>query len=126
MAINKITKKEKFNMVIAIMETVESDNKEMLLEFLAHEVELLEKKNSKSGGQTKLQKENEILLDQLEIALADFNEPVTITDFMKKSTHEVATLSNQKLSALMKKLVEDRQTVVKVVDKKKSYFSLIR
>ena len=113
-------------MVIAIMETVESDNKEMLLEFLAHEVELLEKKNSKSGGQTKLQKENEILLDQLEIALADFNEPVTITDFMKKSTHEVATLSNQKLSALMKKLVEDRQTVVKVVDKKKSYFSLIR
>ena len=122
----KLTKKDKFNMAIELVASTDSTNKEMLIEFFQHELELLEKKNSKSGGQTKLQKENEILLDQLETALAEFDSPTTITDFMKKSTHEVATLSNQKLSALMKKLVEDRHTVVKTVEKKKSYFYLIR
>ena len=121
----KLTKKEKFAMVIAIVEKSDVANKSEMLEFLAHEVELLEKKNSKTG-QTKTQKENEVLLDQLELALAEFENPITISDFMKESTHEVATLSNQKLSALMKKLIEDRKTVVKTVDKKKSYFSLVR
>ena len=121
----KLTKKDKFAMVIAIVEKSEVANKSEMLEFLKHEVELLEKKNSKTG-QTKIQKENEILLDQLEFALTEFDKPLTISEFMKESTHEVATLSNQKLSALMKKLVEDRKTVVKIVEKKKSYFSLKR
>lgn len=121
----KLTKKDKFAMVIAIVEKSEVANKSEMLEFLNHEVELLEKKNSKTG-QTKVQKENEVLLDQLELALAEFDKPLTISEFMKESTHEVATLSNQKLSALMKKLVEDRHTVDKTVEKKKSYFSLKR
>ena len=122
---NKMTKKDWFAMVIGVVENSEVEKKVEMLEFLNHEIELLNKKNSRSG-QTKTQKENEILLDQLELALADFTEPVTISDFMKKSTHEVSTLSNQKLSALMKKLCEDRETVVKTVEKKKSYFSLKR
>lgn len=121
----KVTKKDKFAMVIAIVEKSNVANKSEMLEFLAHEVELLEKKNSKTG-QTKVQKENEVLLDQLELALAEFDKPLTISEFMKESTHEVATLSNQKLSALMKKLVEERHTVDKTVEKKKSYFSLKR
>ena len=124
MANTKMTKKEKFAMVIALVESVECGSKEEMLEFLNHEVELLEKKNSKSG-QTKVQKENEVLLDQLEIAMEEFDRPVTVSEFMKESTHEIATLSNQKLSALFKKLCEDRKTVVKTVDKKKSYFALV-
>ena len=115
---NKMTKKDWFAMVIGVVENSEVEKKVEMLEFLNHEIELLNKKNSRSG-QTKTQKENEILLDQLELALADFTEPVTISDFMKKSTHEVSTLSNQKLSALMKKLCEDRETVVKTVEKKR-------
>ena len=86
------------------------------------EIELLEKKNSKSG-QTKTQKENEILVEQLFSALSEFDKPITISEFMKESTHEVSTLSNQKLSALMKKLV-DAERVVKTTEKKKSYFSV--
>jgi len=120
----KMTKKEMFAMVLAVVEGSNAENKEEMVKFINHEVELLEKKNSKSG-QTKVQKENEILLTQLELALKEFDRPVTISEFMKESTHEVATLSNQKLSALMKKLVEDRKTVVKTVEKKKSYFSLV-
>ena len=120
---NKMTKKEMFAMVIAVVESTTIENKEEMLKFLNHEVELLEKKNSRTG-QTKTQKENEILMEQLLVALTEFEEPVTITDFMKKSTHEVATLSNQKLSALLKKLVEGGK-VVKTVEKKKSFFSVV-
>lgn len=120
----KMTKKEMFAMVIGVVNGLEVENKAEMLEFLNHEVELLEKKNSRSG-QTKTQKENEILVGQLELALAEFTEPITISEFMKNSTHEISTLSNQKLSALMKKLV-DCGKVVKITEKKKSYFSLVR
>lgn len=120
----KMTKKEMFAMVIGVVNGAEVENKAEMLEFLNHEIELLEKKNSRSG-QTKTQKENEILVGQLELALAEFSKPITISEFMKESTHEVSTLSNQKLSALMKKLVEGGK-VVKTIEKKKSYFSLVR
>lgn len=118
----KMTKKEMFAMVIAVVNGSEVENKAEMLDFLNHEVELLAKKNSKTG-QTKTQKENEVLMAQVELALAEFTRPVTISEFMKESNHEVATLSNQKLSALMKKLV-DSQKVVKTIEKKKSYFAL--
>lgn len=118
----KMTKKEMFTMVANVVENSEAANKAEMLEFLAHEVKLLEKKNSKSGP-TKTQKENEVLMAQLLEALAEFEKPVTVSEFMKESSHEVATLSNQKLSALLKKLKEEGK-VVKTVEKKKSYFSL--
>ena len=120
----KMTKKEMFAMVIALVNGSEVEHKEEMLGFLAHEVELLEKKNSKSG-QTKLQKENEFLMTQVLEALEEFDRPITVTEFMKESPHAVATLSNQKLSALMKKLV-DAEKVVKTTEKKKSYFALKR
>lgn len=118
----KMTKKEMFAMVAKVVENSEVANKAEMLEFIAHEVELLEKKNSKTG-QTKTQKENEVLMAQLLEALAEFDRPITVSEFMKESSHEVATLSNQKLSALLKKLV-DTHKVVKSTEKKKSYFSL--
>ena len=119
----KITKKEMFRMVANVVENSEVANKTEMLDFIAHEIELLEKKNSRSG-QTKTQKENEILVEQLFSALSEFDKPITISEFMKESTHEVSTLSNQKLSALMKKLV-DAERVVKTTEKKKSYFSVV-
>lgn len=118
----KITKKEMFAMVANVVENSEVANKAEMLEFIAHEIALLEKKNSKSGL-TKVQKENEILLEKLLVALAEFDRPITVSELMKESSHEVATLSNQKLSALLKKLV-DAQKVVKSTEKKKSYFSV--
>jgi len=123
MIMKKMTKKEMFAEVIAVVERVEVENKAEMLNFLAHEVELLERKSSKSG-QTKTQKENVLLMEQLVLALGEMPEPVTISEFQAKSEFEVATLSNQKLSALLKKLVESGK-VVKTVEKKKSYFSVV-
>ena len=120
----KMTKKEMFATVIATIEILELENKTEMLEFLEHEVELLNKKSSKTTP-TKTQKENEILLTQLEEALAEMTEPVTISEFMEKSTHPVSTLTNQKLSALLKKLIEAGK-VVRTTEKKKAYFALVK
>lgn len=120
----KMTKKEMFAMIMETIEGIEVGNKEEMLGFLTHEVELLNRKHS-SNGESKTQKENKILMGQLKDALACLDKPVTISEFQNISTHEVATLSNQKLSALLKKLV-DAKEVVKTIEKKKSYFALAR
>ena len=121
----KMTKKEMFAMVIGVVETTEVESKEEMVAFLNHEIELLEKKSSKTGT-TKTQKENLVLMEQLKEAFREMEKPVTISEFQALSTHEVATLSNQKLSALLKKLTEgENAPMVKTVEKKKSYFSLV-
>ena len=120
----KMTKKEMFAMVIEVVNGAEIENKNEMLEFLNHEIELLEKKNSRTG-QTKVQKENEVLKVQLVEALAEMPEPMTISEFQEKSNHEVATLSNQKLSALLRAL-EKEGKIVKEIVKRRSYFSIVR
>jgi hypothetical protein len=117
MMTKKMTKKEMFAQIMANYNLTEEERA-----FVQHEIELLEKKSSKSG-QTKTQKENEILMEQLVVALGEMEKAVTISEFQSLSTAEVATLSNQKISALLKKLVESGK-VVKTVEKKKSYFSV--
>ena len=113
----KMTKKEMFAQIMANYNLTEEERT-----FIQHEIELLEKKSSKSG-QTKTQKENEILMERLIVALGEVGKAVTISEFQSLSTAEVATLSNQKISALLKKLVESGK-VIKTVEKKKSYFSI--
>ena len=48
---------------------------------------------------------------------------MTVSDIQSKS-ETLSALSNQKVSALLRQLVEAGE-VVKVVDKKKSYFSAV-
>ena len=92
-----------------------------LVAFIDHELELLDKK-SNSKTPTKTQQENENIMVTIKNELAQIGRPVTITELQGES-EELASYSNQKLSALLKKLVDTNQ-VVKVVDKKKSYFSI--
>lgn len=118
----KMTKMEKFAMIKAMLESSNAEQKDMLIEFVEHEMDLLSRKSSK-GTQTKTQKENEILLDHLEEALEEMTDWVTISEFQEFSCADVARLSNQKLSALLRKLI-DRGSVVKTTEKKKSFFAL--
>lgn len=113
----KMTKKEMFAMVIEVVESVEVKHKEEMLGFLAHEVELLERKSSKSAT-TKTQLENEKLMAKLKEALAEIGKPATVTELMP-----LVELSNQKISALLR-IMKERGEVVKTIEKKKSYFSL--
>ena len=117
----RLTKKDYLNMIATVIENSEVENKEELQKFISHELELLAKKSSKTT-KTKNQKENEVLVEVLYNELATIGEAVTITELQEKSS-ELAEYSNQKLSALMKKLV-DSGRVTKEVIKKKSYFSV--
>lgn len=119
----KMTKKEMFAMVQAVVENATVENKAEMIAFIEHEIELLNKKSSKSG-QTKTQKENEILKEQLLSAFAEMEKPVTISEFQELSEEPVANLSNQKLSALLNQLVK-AEKMVKTIEKKKSHFSLV-
>ena len=117
----KMTKKEYFAVLAEVVANSDMENKEGALAFIAHEVELLEKKSAKSG-QTKTQKENVEVMEKIKSALGEVGKAVTITELQAASA-EMAEYSNQKLSALLKKLVESGE-VVKTTEKKKSYFSL--
>jgi len=112
----KITKKENYASLRAIAEDL---NRTDLVAFIDHEVELLNKRAA-HPTLTKTQKENLELVEVVFNALSEINAPVTVSDFLAQSSLE---MSNQKASALLKKLV-DSERVVKVTEKGKSYFSV--
>lgn len=118
----RMTKKEMFAVIAETINAVEVENKAEMLNFIEHEIELLNKKSGKSG-QTKTQKENELLKAELLTALGEMDKPVTISEFCERTSHPVGKLSNQKLSALLNQMVK-AETVVKTVEKKKSYFAV--
>ena len=116
----KMTKKETINLLIdVLMGNKEVEDVQMFIDFLTHERELLERKSSNSG-QTKTQKENEILKEKIVETLKELNKFSTITE-IQESNVELADLSNQKISALLKQLV-DTNVIEKVIEKKKAYF----
>ena len=97
----------------------EDAGREDLVDFCEKEIEKL---MNRKTSQTKNQKENEGIKETILEVLAGLDEPVTVTDFLK-ADERVAEYSNQKVSALMKQLV-DAGKVEKVVDKKRSYFKI--
>lgn len=111
---NKKTKRDLF---LEIREVV-AENEE-LVAFVDHELELLDKKASTKS--TKVNDEQIALMDKIVNVLNEIGRSVTISELQKENA-EMAEYSNQKLSAMLKKLVDNKQ-VTKIVDKKKSYFT---
>lgn len=123
MATIKVTKKDNFNALRAIVEATDVTNKSALLDFIDNELELLAKKaNSAKSKPSKAQAENDSIKALILAALAKADTALTITEF--QTQFEVfAEYSNQKMSALFKQLV-DSGMVEKTVVKKKSYFAI--
>lgn len=113
----KMIKKDYYEMIKEIC----IDNPE-IVKFCDHELELLDKKSSKSTL-TKTQKENEKIKIEVINALTEIAKPVTITE-MQELNENMAKYSNQKLSALLKGLVNENK-VVRTEEKKRAYFSII-
>ena len=118
-----MTKKEMFAMVKEVVLASGSEKVEEMVAFIDHEVELLVKKStSKSKADVANDVENGRLMGIVLETLAGAGKCMTVTEVMK-SNSELANLSNQKVSALMRKLVENGE-VVKTSEKGKSLFSL--
>ena len=114
----KLTKKEKFGMLLNIKEVAEN---EMLVEFINKELELLNKKNGKNG-QTKGQKENEGYKDTIVEILTRVGKGLTISEIQAED-ETLAQFSNQKISALLTQLVNDK-IVTRTKDKKITTFAI--
>ena len=112
---NKKTKRELFGELKVLV----GDNAE-LTAFIDHELELLDRKASNKN--TKVNEEHTELMETIKAELTRIDRSVTITELQKES-ETLAVYSNQKLSAMLKKLVDNGE-VTKIVDKKKSFFKV--
>ena len=114
----KLTKKDYFNSLLGLAEVKSNPD---LVAFIKHELELLEKKNSSDKKPTVTQIANDGIKDVI-LATLESGNAYTITE-MQKVNSELADLSNQKISALMRQLIADK-LVKKEEIKRKAYFSL--
>ena len=118
MANKKLTKREKFEMLAGI-EAVKANP--ILAEFIAHEMELLAKKNAGDRKPTA----NQVANEGLKAAIVEGMEPkrfYTVSELMKEIP-ELADATNQKVTALLRQLVLEK-VIVRTEDKRKAYFSL--
>ena len=116
---NKITKREVIGMMMN--EEVVKANPTYVA-YLENELALLNKKASNKKA-TKTQEENVGIKATILEVLATIGSG-TVTN-IQNSNEKLSALSNQKVSALVRQLVESGD-VVKTVDKKKSIFSLAK
>ena len=117
----KVTKRERFAQLMEIVKASDVENSAELVAFIEHEVELLTKKNSRSGKPTKTQVENEAIKTQILSILERVGKPMTVTQLLAES--ELADLSNQKISALLTQLRKSGE-VVRTTEKKVAFYSL--
>ena len=114
---NKITKREVIGMMMK--EEVVKANPTYVA-YLENELALLDKK-AQNKKATKTQEQNVGIKATILEVLATIGSG-TVTD-IQNGNEELSALSNQKVSALVRQLVESGD-VVKTTDKKKSIFSL--
>lgn len=110
----KMTKRDYYNAILSKYPLTEDEQK-----FINHELELLEKKNSSDKKPTAVQTANMAL----QTAILDHMEKdkgYTISTLIK-TVPECAELSNQKVSALVRLMVDDGK-VEKRVEKRVSLF----
>ena len=118
----KLTKAQKFAMIADIPEV---KNNPMLAEFIAHEVELLSKKNSADKKPTAQQEVNAtIKADILALMEANPKQLFTVSELLKKVPNLPDTMTNQRMSALVRQMVDAGQ-VKRTEDKRKAFFSLV-
>ena len=116
----KITKREKFEMLMTIAEVQANP---ILSEFIEHEIELLAKKNSAEKKPTEKQTENAGIKEIIIEVLTDEEKGMTISAMQKKCA-DLAEYSNQKISALVRQMILDG-IVEKTEEKGKAYFRLV-
>lgn len=115
-----MTKKEYFAVLKGIVSASGHAETEGINDFIDHEVELLNRKRT-SGKQTATQKQNVGVMETIHDVLAESDAPMTVTAMLKDE--RLSGYTNQKISALLRKMVENGE-VTKTIEKKVSYFSI--
>lgn len=114
----KPTKRDHFNALLAIP-AVSADS--ALVDFINHELELLDKKNSAERKPTAKQTENAGIKSAI-LGWMESDVQYVAADVVKNCP-ACEGLSAQRVSAMLTQLVNDG-AIVKMVDKRKSFYSL--
>lgn len=115
----KPTKRDNFTALLKLSE-VKADPK--LVEFITHEIDLLDRKNTVDKKPTATQVANEGIKADIKAFLdAHKGEKFTVSALMK-SVPAIADASNQKVSSLVRQMVLDGQAD-RIEDKRKAYFT---
>jgi len=112
-----MTKKEMYGFIATLL----ADNEEVV-DFCQHQIDLLDARKA-STGLSKTQKENLGILEDIKMSLRNIDVPVTVTDLINLSP-ALHGLTNQKVSALLRKLMAEG-AVEKTIEGKKALFSLV-
>ena len=115
----RMTKAQKFQM-LADLPAVKADP--MLAEFIAHEMELLAKKNTADKKPTAQQEANAVIKQNVLTVLAD-GKKRTVSELLKMVPDLPDTMTNQRMSALVRQMVDAGQ-VVRSEDKRKAFFAI--
>ena len=112
----KMTKADYYKQILANYPLTKDEQ-----DFVNHELELLAKKNSSEKKPTAVQVVNAGIKTAILEGMA-VGRLYTITELIKEIP-ELAELTNQRVSALVRQLKEDEK-IVRVEDKRKAYFRL--
>ena len=116
----KLTKREKFEMLKAIAEV---QSNKMLTEFIENELNLLAKKNSGEKKPTANQTANEAIKADILEVLSNADGGMSITDLLKTVPNLPDTMTNQRMTAIVRQLKEDGK-VERYEEKRKAYFRI--
>lgn len=116
---NRITKRDRFNELLAIAEVKANP---ALVEFINHELELLAKKNASNGERkpTKTQILNESIKDTIYNSMEQ-GKAYLVSELMKEIP-SISEYSSQKIVALVHSLVDEGKVEREVI-KGKAYFT---
>ena len=114
----KPTKRENY---VSLLNLAEVSANPTLVEFINHEIELLDKKNASDKKPTAQQNANEGIKNAILDNMVK-GKMYTITEIIK-TVPECSDLTNQRVSALMRQLIEAK-LIVRIEDKRKAYFML--
>ena len=112
----KMTKRDYFTAILSKYPLTDAEKA-----FVEHELELLAKKNSAEKKPTAQQTLNEGIKSAILAGMSP-NRLYTVTE-IQKEIPECAELSNQRVSALLRQMKDDK-VIVRTEDKRKAYFSL--
>ena len=124
----KVTKKDMFKAMLAYEGKVA--DREDFVKFIEHEIELLERKNGGNRKPTANQLKNEeikaVILEEMR---ANPNQLYTATQLAKiaEPIVDVNPLSNQRVSAILRSMIEEKGgtgEVKKIAKKRVTYFQL--
>ena len=124
MAEKKITKRDKYEMLLALVE-----GNEMLTDFINHEIELLQNKSSKSNA--KKDEEQEAFFEVIRDILSESNHALGMqcgavardARALEFAWTDGNATSSQRVSSMLKKMM-DKGDVIRTMDKKTTYFRL--